>query len=80
MAYPEVQIDPYSTSKVQLMNTVYKDQDDFDHDFRQIIWVSYRKNFAPLMRFLKKQPDSDIPSQVRLISSDCGWGCMLRCA
>ena len=62
MAYPEVRIDPYSTSNVQLMNKVYKDQDEFDNEFRQIIWVSYRKNFAPLMRHLKKQPDSDIPS------------------
>ena len=37
-------------------------------DFRSHIWVSYRKNFAALM-----------PSpQGRSLTSDTGWGCMIR--
>ena len=50
MAYPEVKVESHRTIKVQLLNKVYTEQVTFDRDFRQIIWVSYRKNFAPLIR------------------------------
>ena len=39
--------------------------------FSQRIYLSYRKQFEPL-NGLTRSGDS--------ITSDCGWGCMIRCA
>lgn len=39
--------------------------------FSQRIYFSYRKQFEPL-NGLRRNGD--------LITSDCGWGCMIRCA
>lgn len=38
-------------------------------DFRSRIWFSYREGFAPLLNINQNNA-----------KSDCGWGCMLRCA
>lgn len=44
---------------------------NFLQSFSQRIYLSYRKQFEPF-HILARNGDS--------ISSDCGWGCMIRCA
>ena len=44
---------------------------NFLKSFSQRIYLSYRKQFEPL-NGLTRSGDS--------ITSDCGWGCMIRCA
>lgn len=47
----------------------------FDNLFQQILWVSYRRSFYPLHFRSGTIQDSRKP-----LVSDCGWGCMIRCA
>ena len=39
-------------------------------DFKQCIWLTYRKNFAPLL--IEK-------NKVANLTTDAGWGCVIRC-
>ena len=49
----------------QIMN-----QKDFDHNFQKLIWFPYRRNFAPLLVEKDKIPK---------LTTDAGWGCVIRC-
>jgi len=57
-----------NTQKVWLLGIPYDsiNNKDFISDFRSIIWFSYRKNFQKMYPYE--------------ITTDRGWGCMLRCA
>lgn len=67
LGYNEVSF-KYNTA--QLFNKVYETSEKFYSDFFEIVWVSYRKNYKPLPDTVDKQ----------IITSDCGWGCMIRCS
>jgi cysteine protease ATG4 len=66
--------------KIQILETTYDDiprpsceqsYTNFLKSFSQRIYLSYRKQFEPL-NGLTRSGDP--------ITSDCGWGCMIRCA
>lgn len=38
--------------------------------FKKLIWLTYRKNFAPLL--IEK-------NKVANLTTDAGWGCVIRC-
>lgn len=65
-----------STVKIQkmkhasLMGQVFTSQKEFDSAFHKLIWLSYRRNFAPLLVEKDKIPK---------LTSDAGWGCVIRC-
>lgn len=54
MAYPEVDFSNSPSSDDNdtacLFNYKFNNQKDFNKAFKTIIWVSYRKNFLPLLR------------------------------
>ena len=43
---------------------------EFKKQFKKLLWMTYRKNFAPL---LIEKP------KVANLTSDAGWGCVIRC-
>ena len=51
-------------------------QKDFEKDFNQLIWFSYRKDFKPLLIEKKIY----LGQQVQNLTSDCNWGCTIRSA
>lgn len=42
----------------------------FNKDFSKLLWMTYRKGFAPLL--IEK-------NKVAKLTSDAGWGCVIRC-
>ena len=55
MAYPDVQLPSEfemtpSEKTAQLFDKVYSTLESFEKEFKDIIWVSYRKHFPPLQR------------------------------
>lgn len=42
----------------------------FMKDFSKLLWITYRKGFAPLL--IEK-------NKVAKLTSDAGWGCVIRC-
>lgn len=53
----------------------------FLNDFYSKLWFSYRKSFAPI-KFYVQEPLSGrmvIASENSQLSSDVGWGCVIRC-
>ena len=38
--------------------------------FSRLIWLTYRRNFAPLLVEKNKVPK---------LTTDAGWGCVIRC-
>lgn len=55
----------------QMMGQSYCNQEAFLKDFESYLWITYRKNFAPLLIENK---------DVKSMSSDAGWGCVIRCS
>lgn len=43
----------------------------FNRDFSKLLWITYRKGFAPLL--VEK-------NKVAKLTSDAGWGCVIRCS
>lgn len=87
MAYPEVKI-TFGTEEATLFNVNFHNQDKFNKAFKSIIWVSYRKGFNPLVRGgiteqipgINEKLSALDQKDAKLITSDCGWGCMIRCS
>jgi hypothetical protein len=42
----------------------------FQREFQKNIWLTYRKGFVPLL--IEK-------NKVAKLTSDAGWGCVIRC-
>ena len=55
---------------VSMLGQDYDCQEKFEEDFGKLIWLTYRKNFAPLL--IEK-------NKVAHLTSDAGWGCVMRC-
>jgi hypothetical protein len=53
-----------------LLGINYSDMITFKKEFGKIIWLTYRRNFTPLL------PEM---SQYSNLTSDAGWGCVIRC-
>lgn len=56
--------------------------DTFLNDFYSKIWFSYRRNFPPIKYFScssESGPGRPVESQNSQLSSDVGWGCVIRC-
>ena len=43
----------------------------FNKDFSKLLWITYRKGFAPLL--VEK-------NKVAKLTTDAGWGCVIRCS
>jgi len=43
----------------------------FNKDFSRLLWLTYRKDFAPVL--IEKH-------KVANLTSDSGWGCVIRCS
>lgn len=43
----------------------------FNRDFSRLLWITYRKGFAPLL--IEK-------NKVANLTTDAGWGCVIRCS
>ena len=56
--------------KAYVLGECISDQASFDEIFKNLIWISYKKNFAPLL--IEK-------NKVAHLTSDAGWGCVIRC-
>ena len=51
MAYPEVDFQESGhQNPAFLFNIKFERKEQFDQAFKSIIWVSYRRNFLPLLR------------------------------
>lgn len=53
-----------------LFGSNYEDMQSFKKEFGKIIWLTYRRNFTPLLIEQKQHPN---------LTSDAGWGCVIRC-
>lgn len=53
-----------------LLGVNYADQEGFKFAFSRLLWLTYRKGFAPLLVEKNKVPK---------LTSDAGWGCVIRC-
>ena len=67
LAYPMVE---FKDVAIKLFNVTYYHNHEvsFYRKFHSLLWFSYRKDFKAL-------PGSQEP----MVTSDCGWGCMIRC-
>jgi hypothetical protein len=50
MAYPEVEFSMNAQMEAQLFNLRFWKREAFDQTFKDIIWVSYRRNFPPMLK------------------------------
>jgi hypothetical protein len=48
----------------------YSDLNEFKAAFGKALWITYRRNFAPVLVEKNKVPK---------LTSDSGWGCVIRC-
>lgn len=110
VGYPEVDFSA-SVTPPFLFNRRISNQKEFNTAFKKIIWVSYRKDFPPLIKYTDSEDLKKIQKMisqgkyvqnwsgsqdncsritqkpvgeahylsVKYLSSDCGWGCMIRC-
>ena len=85
LTYPEVEFgkDSKALLKTHLFNYEGKihNKEMFSNLFESIVWVSYRRGFPPLLKSspVKNGGNYYDPSSKKF-TSDCGWGCMIRCA
>lgn len=53
--------------------------EEFEDTWSQIMRMTYRKGFAPMYREVRKAPaGTDEKAQYIRLTSDAGWGCMIR--
>jgi len=53
-----------------LLGRKYENHHEFQKDFSKLLWMTYRKNFSPLL--VEK-------NKVANLTCDSGWGCVIRC-
>lgn len=86
LTYPEVEFfknKPLSNPKLFVYERNIGKKELFDNLFHSIIWISYRRGFRPLYtspyrNSVKTQSTAAVFHQ-KSFTSDCGWGCMIRC-
>ena len=67
------------TKPIQLFKRIFnlndkKQHNQFIDNFKKIIWMTYRENFTPLLYKEFAMTDKDM----KLYTSDNGWGCTVR--
>ena len=57
-----------------MLGQEYTEREEFERDFNQMIWITYKQEFRPLL--IEK---SEINGRkIHNLTSDCGWGCTIR--
>jgi len=66
----QFQIKFSKSTQASILGKNYTDYTTFMGEFNKLLWLTYRKSFAPLL--IEK-------NKVAKLTSDAGWGCVMRC-
>ena len=81
LTYPEVEFSGQKETRLFNYQQRVQQKSLFENLFQKIIWVSYRRSFSPIYRMKYSENGAAYPDlSSKKFTSDCGWGCMIRCA
>lgn len=57
--------------QASILGQNFKNLHDYKAEFSKMIWLTYKRNFNPLLVEKNKVPK---------LTTDAGWGCVIRCS